>query len=97
VLRTMSPAHYKGHSRPFQRGSDWVIQTSRDTKTYCLRVITGIHVGLIIGLDCEWNKSKSDCDFDFDIYLYTNGTYVGVEVITELYRKRKKGTSAIKA
>lgn len=34
---------------------------------------------------------------DFDIYLYTDGTYVDVEVITELYNIKEKGTPAIKA
>lgn len=34
---------------------------------------------------------------DFDIYLYTDGTYVDVEVITELYSIKEKGTPAIKA
>ena len=83
--------------RSFQRGSDWVIQPSRDTRTYCLRVITGIRAALIIVLDCEWNNSESEHISDFVIYLYTDSTYVGVEVITELYRKQQKGTPAIKA
>jgi hypothetical protein len=31
-----------------------------------------------------------NASYDFDIYLYRDGTYVSVEVITELYETKKR-------